>query len=33
MNKKPYLLSEFSQTVTDGKLAIEVQCPQCPNIV
>jgi len=31
MNRKPYLLSEFSQTVTDGKLAIEVQCPQCPN--
>jgi hypothetical protein len=31
MNRKPYLLSEFSQTVKDGKLAIEVHCPQCPN--
>ena len=31
MNRKPYLLSEFSQTVTDGKLAIEVHSPQCPK--
>ena len=31
MNRKPNLLSEFTQTVKDGKLAIEVHSPQCPN--
>ena len=28
---KPYLLSKFTQTEKEGKLAIEVHSPQCPN--
>jgi hypothetical protein len=28
---KPYLLTEFTQTEKEGKLAIEVHSPQCPN--
>ena len=30
-NLKPYLLSDFTQTVKDGKMAIEVHSPQCPT--
>jgi len=29
--RKPNLLSEFIQTEKEGKLAIEVHSPQCPN--
>ena len=28
---KPNLLSDFTQTEKEGKLAIEVHSPQCPN--
>ena len=31
MNRKPYLLSDFIQTEKEGKLAIEVHSPQCPQ--
>jgi len=32
MNKPvPYLLSEFTQTEKEGKMAIEVHSPQCPK--
>jgi len=31
MNRKPYLLSDFTQTEKEGKMAIEVHSPQCPN--
>jgi len=27
---KPYLLSDFTQTEKEGKLAMEVHIPQCP---
>jgi hypothetical protein len=30
-NLKPYLLSDFTQTEKDGKMAIEVHSPQCPT--
>lgn len=28
---KPNLLSDFTQTQKEGKMAIEVHSPQCPN--
>lgn len=31
MNRKPHLLSEFTQTEKEGKMALEVHSPQCPN--
>ena len=30
INSKPYLLSDFTQTEKEGKLAMEVHIPQCP---
>jgi hypothetical protein len=31
MNRKPYLLKDFTQTEKEGKMALEVHSPQCPN--
>lgn len=31
MSRKPYLLSDFTQTEKEGKLALEVHSPQCPT--
>jgi len=31
MNRKPYLLTDFTQTEKEGKMALEVHSPQCPN--
>jgi hypothetical protein len=31
MIRQPYLLRDFTQTEKEGKMALEVHSPQCPN--